>query len=476
MIGNEHIRLSKEVSLSETELESLKHSLWEIDCPRVTVESCSSQTPWQFSGSGFVKQIANYQLTFKFYVQQEEQTPHEGYYRQAAIDDGIKLGEIIPETAYYDLTALDYQGRVWRSERILIKIDRCASGDFIVQGTILKIVCEGEIPEEIECKGSRLEIRVFDNIEIPCNDKTFISKSVAGGVQSRSISHNIWKFECCKLNFLLTREDSKLLTINVISEDEDASEHLGTRILEALQFILGYPINWTTSYQRRGRKITVTLCSPKQRSISSRFQPPLILGGYFMEEAQVFLHLFEKYLQHVIDYDQQLHPLWAQLNAIHEASYGTFIDAHALTLVVAIESLLLIEFKDVGNLTNEDKDCIREALKYIENWNGKEAIKKRIKGATNGLYQIRADDKMKILIELGAITNKQWEAWKKLRNTHVHEYQMNNLQHDRLRLIFQVNVLFYHLIFHAIGYRGVYMDVSVPGFPIKQYPPCEAVN
>ena len=471
MKGNEYTRLTKEASLSEAELESLKHSLWEIDCPQVTVESRSSQTPCKFSGSGFLKQIENHQLTFKFYVRQGETTPDEGYYRLAALEDEIRLGESIPETAYYDLATLDYKGRLWRCERILIKIDRTASGDFIVRGNIPQITCEGEIPEEVECKGSSLEMRVFDNIEIPCNAKTSTSKSVAGGVPSQWISRNIWKFECCNLNFSLIREDSKLLVVNVISDRKDISEYLGERILEALQFILGYPINWAISDRRAGHTTAVTLCSPKPRSISSRFQPPLILGGYFIEEAKVFRNLFEKYFQHVIDYNQRLHPLWTQLNAIHEASCGTFIDAHALTLVVAIESLLLVEFAALGELTQEDRNSIQEALKYIEKWDGKESIKKRIQGAIGGFYKIGADNKIRILVDIGAVTYKQQQAWKKLRNTNVHEYQTNKLNNDEfLKLIFEVNVLLYHLIFHAIGYEGPYMDVSVLDFPIKQYP------
>lgn len=462
---NEHTKLGRQAELSESELESLKHSLWEIDCPQVTVKSRSPQNPCTFNGAGFLKQVFSHQLIFKFYVNAQE---------YSRINRNLQLGETIPDEAYYDLTALDYKGRLWHCKRILIDINRSASGEFIIQGTIPKITCEGEIPQEVDCKGSRLEIRVFDSVNIPYNERTLTRKSVARGIQSsKSMSRNAWKFKCCTLDFLLVKEDEKLLIINVVSSEKCISQYLRERILETLQFILGYPINWATSYKRVGHTTEVTLCSPKQRSISSRFQPPLILGGYLVNEAQVFRRLFEKYLQHVINYDQPLHPLWSQLNAIYEASNGTFIDAHALTLAVAIESLLSIEFASLGELTSEDKNAIEEALNYVENWNGKEGIKKRIKGSINGLYSIRADDKMRILVDIGAITEEQQQAWKKLRNTNVHDYQTHKLKHNKfVNLIFKVNVLFYHLIFYAINYKGEYMDVSELGFPIKQYPAC----
>jgi hypothetical protein len=460
---DEHVKLSRQAELSEPELESLKHSLWEIDCPQVTVKSRSPQNPCTFNGPGFLKQVVSHQLTFKFYANAQS-------YSQ--INRNLRLGETIPDEAYYDLTALDYKGRLWHCERILIDINKSASGEFIVQGSIPKIICEGAIPQEVECKGSSLEIRVFDNINIPCNERTLTKKSVARGVQpSKSMFRNTWKFKCCKLNFLLIKEDKKLLIINVVSSEENISEYLRERILEALQFILGYPINWAMSYKRIGHITEVTLCSPRQRSASYRFQPPLILGGYFINEAQVFRRLFAKYLQHIISYNQPLHPLWAQLNAIYEASSGMFIDAHALTLTVAIESIVSSEFAHLGRLTKSEKDAIQKALKHIEDWNDNAEIKVRIIKSVESFSHPNVGDKMKALMKAGAITKKQWGAWKNLRNKSAHSYQAHNAKNSKfVKSIFQINVLFYHLIFYVIGYKGPYMDVSELDFPIKQYP------
>jgi hypothetical protein len=172
MKRDEHIKLSKQAELSEPELESLKHSVWEIDCPQLTVKSRSPQNVATFDGPGFLKQVTSHQLTFKFYAKAQS---------QSHINRNIQLGETIPDEAYYDLTAMDYKGRLWRCERILIYIETSASGELIIQGSIPKIICEGEIPEYVECKGSRLEIRVFDDINIPCNERTLTKKSIAGG-------------------------------------------------------------------------------------------------------------------------------------------------------------------------------------------------------------------------------------------------------------------------------------------------------
>lgn len=70
------------------------------------------------------------------------------------------------------------------------------------------------------------------------------------------------------------------------------------------------------------------------------------------------------------------------------------------------------------------------------------------------------------------MSKEQLKAWQKLRNKSAYSYQTHDLSGDEfIKLIFQVNVLFYHLIFYAIGYEGLYTDVSELGFPIKQYQP-----
>lgn len=469
MKRDEHIRLSKQSELSKSELESLKHSIWEIDCSHIAVKSRSLQNPRTFDGSGFIKQVAKHRLTFKCYAS----TQNQNYTGRK-----IQLGETIPDAAYYDLTAIDYKGRRWHCERILVDISKSASGVFIVQGSIPKITCKGEISQRVECIGSRLEIRVFDDIDIPYNERTIAKKSVARGLQtSKSMSRNTWKFRCCKLDFLIIKEDKGLLSINVTSDEERVPEYLRERVLETLQFVLGYPVNWAVSYKRFGYTTEVTLCSPRRRLAGSRFRPPFILGGYFIKEAQVFRRLFVKYLQHIINYDQPLHPLWAQLNAIHEASNGMFMDAHALTLAVAIESIVSSEFEHLGRLTRSEKDAIQEALQYIEGWDDDTGIKSRIIGSVKSFSHPNVSDKMKALAEAGAITKKQWKAWKNLRNKSTHSYQAHNSKNSKfVRSIFQINVLFYHLIFYAIGYEGPYMDTSEVGFPIRQYPPRDNIE
>jgi hypothetical protein len=78
---------------------------------------------------------------------------------------------------------------------------------------------------------------------------------------------------------------------------------------------------------------------------------------------------------------------------------------------------------------------------------------------------------MRELVQIGTITQSQRGAWQKLRNISAHSYQTSRLQNPEFSQLLQQNeVLFYHLIFRAIGYKGPYMDFSERGWPIREYP------
>ncbi|NEP09208.1 MAG: hypothetical protein F6K14_02975 [Symploca sp. SIO2C1] len=83
------------------------------------------------------------------------------------------------------------------------------------------------------------------------------------------------------------------------------------------------------------------------------------------------------------------------------------IDAHALTLAVAIESIVSIEFAHLGKLTSKEKEAIQKALEYLDSWENDIAIKERIKGSIKALLEPRVGDKMKALEKSGAITKAQ---------------------------------------------------------------------
>jgi hypothetical protein len=71
----------------------------------------------------------------------------------------------------------------------------------------------------------------------------------------------------------------------------------------------------------------------------------------------------------------------------------------------------------------------------------------------------------------GIVRKSHIAAWQSLRNTSTHTFQVSRAAGDRMRAqLFQTIVLFHHLVFAAIGYRGNYVDYSESGWPTRFYP------
>jgi len=266
------------------------------------------------------------------------------------------------------------------------------------------------------------------------------------------------------------------LTINVRYAKNKLPANLETRIIEAFQFVLGKPIPWTILQKRAARKTTTVLQAQPLRGMTSRLMAPLPPQRIIDAKTNKLTtshhrRLFASFLRHIIDSEQPQHPLWGQLNAAYEASASTFLDAKALTLTVAIESIVAGEFSKLGNLSQPDKKAVEAALSLLQNWNGEQKIKNRIIGSVQQILNPRTGDRMRELVTRRAITPEQNKAWQKLRNASAHSYQASAIAHEEfIKLVQQNEVLFYHLIFCAIGYKGPYLDFSSEGWPIRQYP------
>lgn len=272
------------------------------------------------------------------------------------------------------------------------------------------------------------------------------------------------------------KESEDLLTVRASISEGMFPLFMEDRLVETLQFVLGRPIPWAIMTKRVGHKMTIVLTSRKTVDGNARFFPPLpteVLLDPRSGKLSTRHHrrLFECYFKHTLSFKRKRHPIWGQINAVYEASLTSFVDALALTLTVAIEGLLGSEFVDIGKPTKAYNRAIKDINRYVDGWSGKEDIKARVRGSLSQLSHPRALDKLRELVKRGAITDDQRKAWQELRNPSAHG-QVSSLSSEKLiRLTQKVEVLFYHLIFFAIGYRGLYMDFSEPDWPLREYPP-----
>ena len=75
------------------------------------------------------------------------------------------------------------------------------------------------------------------------------------------------------------------------------------------------------------------------------------------------------------------------------------------------------------------------------------------------------------LISKKVTTKRHVKAWETLRHKLAHGGGMGSMPlQEFLDLTNTVLVLFYHLIFYVIGYKGRYIDYSISGWVEQNYP------
>ena len=243
-------------------------------------------------------------------------------------------------------------------------------------------------------------------------------------------------------------------------------EHIETRIIESLQFVLARPLLWSIMIKGTGGSTISCIREIGSNNLRYKVQPPISLT----DNTEWFCKLFELYLKYVLQHtEDKLHPISAQMRSICRASVGN-VETQSLILSVAVESILKRVHETTFQLSPEEKEWINKAQEYFCSWGGPENLSKRILSLFTMLPNPSASMRLNELVELRAINNEHRQAWSTLRNKLAHGGALGSTSlQEFLELSNTVLVLFYHLVFFAIGYEGKYTDYSTIGWPQKDY-------
>lgn len=443
--------------LSNDELAVLRQGKFELHCLQMRLKQLSNEGR-VFSGPGVIKQAADGQLQFTLYA--KEMVPLDELI--TGMPD-IQPGQIMPEHVFFQLSAKDFNGREWTSNRVF-------PSKHTVQGGTL---CTGELVEithkanrQAPTKHNHIYLEVYDDIEIPANTRSTVTKTIAGQELSSS-SLNVLRFDTDNYELILQKEANSL-QITTFAKGMQLEDYFEMRLAEALQFVVARPIFWSVMQKRTSKSWEIRIRGSRSTELRSRIEPPLSISP---DATESFRRMFESYLKYVLiaDLGEKLHPISAQMRAICHASAGA-IEAEALTLCVAIESILKHVHTSRYELSPEDKDWIEKAKDYFASWEGPRNLGKRITGLFSMLYAPSAKTRLRELVEMQAITDQQKQGWDRLRHKLAHGETLGSASlQEFLDLTNTVLVLFYHLVFYAIGYRGKYTDYSLPGWPTKDY-------
>lgn len=447
-------------------VDLLRSGALELDCALMELVQDDAEAPRLYRGPGYIRQDDKGWITFKMFPTETRNLPSGlGSGRTGA------AGTLLSADQYYNLVATDAWARQWRAERIIpdLSYGGGTGGIISASGIVHALVNV----EKRSYSANYYKLHFFEDMEFPCNSNTTTYKDTGSGPELSEISGDLVKLTSADCDISIHRGNG-FVTVTVSATGHFPS-HIETRIVESLQFVLARSLWYRAVESLVGNDEMTKLISPRRVSVRTRLQEPIHLGTVAGREH--VWQLFDLYFRYVIRRgDPGWHPCSVHLHAACEASANS-LEAYALGLAIAVEGMTNVLFPDCGRIDRLYKDVVDDLCKHVNTWpaRGPEEIvvrvRDRIAGFRGQLLQVRAVDRMYKLSQEGVLDERYIGAWKKLRNTSAHAGAPGTpVNQELVDEIMAVTVLMYHLVFHAIGYNGRYVDYSTRGYPPRCYP------
>jgi len=424
--------------LSRQEIEALRDGRWERRCFRMELTRADGQK--SFTGTGVIRQRDDGSLGFMLI-----DTEHAGGLKNFFKDmqrTGLQAGQFYPEGMHFRLNAVDTSGNEWVSSGTLDQQPHyAATQGAVVEGTIRELICTKDLREVSQFLRGRskpgrafrqlhIDFYVFGDLrDYPVNKVLSKERKIGSEKVLSSESRSVADFECNGHTFRLMKDDGIVsFTITSKRNRRHLPDGAELRFVEALQFVLGRPFDWQCSVIDCGDFEKAEVRTLKQQ-VTGRMPPPLATDG-LSNFAEVWA-LFAKYLRFIYTHrGKAWHPLTSR---VYTMQYGRRApwNIWMVTAGVEVEGLL----RDYFGVTSKPETALKKL-------------------AADG--KVRMDDVI---------------AWRHIRHSSAHalsgETEVSQENLDRLN---RVTVLFYHLVFALIGYKGKYTDYGKLGFPEARYP------
>ena len=474
------------VGLNDKAIDAIRDGKWELNC--LAMEVTRTDGTRRYCGSGSVRQDSCGKLAFTLY--DIDYVLHSKTINEDITHDGLKAGQFFPRDHYFILRATDTWNEVWISTPTLdVHVDSAVTKGAVVSGTVPELSSEEDLSglwERMQQQEKRdrntyflrpwYEYHFFSDIGMfPCNTTTHNETKVAKKVRSQSWSLSVAEFESCGFEFQLSKPTGKaVLIVSQKEPGESLQENADIRFVEALQFVLGKPIHWRLLQIGVANRKIARIRSTHPNRIPKTFPPIELYTGAHFESVWT---LFDKHLSVIASYREVTwHQLTSRLFSVqHSSSY--LWNARMLTLGVEVEGLLNDEYPakvdgpaNIAVAVDAVAAFLEQAAKGHASAVDTESCN-RIKSSLGHLKGTSAINKLKRLAAQGVVRDEDVQAWGHVRHKSAHAQRDETaMTQDNSQRLDRVLVLFYHLIFHRLGYTGNYTDYGQLGYPTVHYP------
>ena len=438
----------------KNELTSCKFAL---SLPQCTVRQRGTNTPRVYSGAGFISQEADGSLMLRMFA-----TEHldEGE-RFARILPKIHApGTLVPDSEFYDVSAVDQQGCQWRAERQLIGLNFGVGNEVFVSLHDL---------EKVETWGQRTSDTsrgwfIPGDIELPWHLYT---------TTDRYISLDRFEFDDADFVWKAHKVDGGL-DVEFTAKHRSLEPH-ATRFLRAVGMLVGQFMDPLVSYSYSDGQL-VTCIHRRRAQESTHLLEPMDRRCGDHRDAHRFLacclqHAERQYPERK-DQFLLLYRFW---HRILRARHGD-IENSSLVLSVAIEGIIKALCASEQDVDAPFVTLVEEAKPSVEGLAIPERVRNSLLEHLKHAVNPRPIQTMQRLKEQRAITEAHIKVWRKMRNSGSHGAQLEDdakeIEAHWQRYLCCLD-MFYRLLFLVIGYKGNYVDLSRVGWPIARFPPTD---
>ncbi len=335
----------------------------------------------------------------------------------------------------------------------------------LARGTLRELVRQVEVPRTGGNGG--ILIRFDGKLKLPPNQGSSEVKTVGKRQISRKTSMDSVRVESGEFSFEVRIEGRHtVVSLSLpLSIDRNQAE---SRIQESLQFVLGMEIDPLVVETYFGDLETTKLLSANCSKRKGKIPPPVKIQSFDWDGH--FWRLFSDYFKYVMtDVGIGWHPVSEHIGSAIESSAAS-LGSELLALSVAVEGISGIVCKS-ARLTEgllRDLEKVTEALRRLEI---ADVTRNRIEGAMGGMKKPRNSDLLRDFVAATGLPFSLFESWTRLRHAAAHGVGLHERKiEDLLLLRDQVRMLFYSLIFHAVGYSGPRVDYAQEGWPETSWP------
>lgn len=433
---------------------------FELNCPKIEIIPVLTGTNRKsLTGSGVISINDNGYFNIKVFF------PETFSLSETFESQKWEAGKIIDDEYFYNIVAYDINGQVWYAERFIPDRSSGPNGSIII-GKVPELHRVQEYPASTE--KNYLQLFFNETIDIPLN--TAVKEQIQIGDKTRDVKQSlrIARFKCLDIDFEIDTANGNTV-ISAVSDKIDFTDVVINRIYESFRFVTAHPKSWSMLSIISDGKKEIRIKAIKKSVVKTRIQAPINYQNKFQNEN--VWRLYELYLSFIIkNTENTQHPVSDLFHSILESGKAS-LDVEALTLSVSIESLLKDELNDIYSLSGTlIKDLKKEVKRIEKSKTLSDEYKARIKGALSSMGSARAKDILFVLRDQSVIDKGLVSTYSKLRNKTAHGTRVSGADiQNYFNQTSAVLVLFYHLTFLLIGYKGEYTDYGSYDYPTKEF-------